>query len=200
MKGSGFAAWKARLDFMAGEHPFSRGGVQRHFDDDGRLHRDDGPAWISPTRVIWYQHGRKHGIDADIHGSLHYYYENVRIPPLFHRAIRQPRLLTVREVLRHTNTECRYVGMRIIGLDRVREDSRCSLVDLCPSTGMELFAIQGILRDPVCYLKVVNATPEADGSRKPYFLCVPPTVQTCAEAVAWTFRLPAEDYHPSQET
>ena len=200
MKGSGFDTWKARLDYMAGEHPFSKEGVLRLHDDEGRLHCDDGPAWISPTRVIWYKHGRKHGVDADIHGTLHHYYENVRIPPLFHRAIRQPGLLTVQEVLGHPNAECRYVGIRILGLDRIRKDPRCRLVDLCPKTGMELFTIQGIFRDPVCYLKVVNATPEADGSRKPYFLCVPPTLRTCAEAVAWTFRLPAAAYHPGQET
>jgi len=200
MKGSGFNAWKARLDFIAGEHPFSREGVQRHLDDEGRLHRDDGPAWISPTRIIWYQHGRKHGVDADIHGTLQFYYQNVRIPQLFHRAIRQPRLLTVEEVLGHPNAECRYVGIRILGLDRLREDPRCRLVDVCTKTGMELFAIQGVFRDPVCYLKVVNATPEADGSRKPYFLCVPPTIRTCADGVAWTFRLPAAAYHPGQET
>jgi hypothetical protein len=33
-----------------------------------------------------------------------------------------------------------------------------------------------------------------------YFLRVPPTIQTAAEAVAWTFGATVEEYHPVQET
>ena len=33
-----------------------------------------------------------------------------------------------------------------------------------------------------------------------YFLRVPPTFQTVAEAVAWTFALPVEQYQPTRET
>jgi hypothetical protein len=33
-----------------------------------------------------------------------------------------------------------------------------------------------------------------------YFLFVPPTVTTAREAVAWTFGLPAREYHPDQES
>jgi hypothetical protein len=29
---------------------------------------------------------------------------------------------------------------------------------------------------------------------------VPPTMQTAAEAVAWTFQLTGDDYRPAQET
>ncbi|HLV97384.1 MAG TPA: hypothetical protein VKT82_01795 [Ktedonobacterales bacterium] len=31
-------------------------------------------------------------------------------------------------------------------------------------------------------------------------LRVPPTIQTAAEAIAWSFGLPGEEYHPAQET
>jgi hypothetical protein len=31
-------------------------------------------------------------------------------------------------------------------------------------------------------------------------LHVPPTIQTFAEAVAWTFQVAGADYHPAQET
>ena len=40
-------------------------------------------------------------------------------------------------------------------------------------------------------VEVVNSTPEPDGSRKTYFLRVPPTIGTAREAVAWTFGLGA---------
>ncbi len=43
-------------------------------------------------------------------------------------------------------------------------------------------------------VKVVNSTPEPDGSFKDYFLRVPPTCQTALEAVAWTFDKTPEQY------
>jgi hypothetical protein len=49
-------------------------------------------------------------------------------------------------------------------------------------------------------VEVINATPEPDGSRRTYFLAVPPTVRTAREAVAWTFGLDELDYEPSRET
>jgi hypothetical protein len=33
-----------------------------------------------------------------------------------------------------------------------------------------------------------------------YYLRVPPTIQTAAEAVAWSFGLAVEEYHPAQES
>lgn len=49
-------------------------------------------------------------------------------------------------------------------------------------------------------VKVVNSTPEPDGSYKDYFLRVPPTITTAHEAVAWTFGKTAETYAPAIET
>ena len=49
-------------------------------------------------------------------------------------------------------------------------------------------------------VEVVNSTPEPDGSRKTYFLRVPPTITTAREAVAWTFALGAGEYRPAVET
>ena len=40
-----------------------------------------------------------------------------------------------------------------------------------------------------------------DGSTsRQYFLRVPPTIQTAAEAVAWSFDMPVEAYSPARET
>ena len=49
-------------------------------------------------------------------------------------------------------------------------------------------------------VEVVNSTPEPDGTRKTYFLRVPPTTRTAREAVAWTFGLRADAYRPAVET
>lgn len=39
-----------------------------------------------------------------------------------------------------------------------------------------------------------------DGSRKDYWLRVPPAMRTAREAVAWTFGKDSKDYHPARET
>jgi hypothetical protein len=54
--------------------------------------------------------------------------------------------------------------------------------------------------EPLVMVKVVNSTPEPDGTYKDYFLRVPPTVRTAREAVAWTFGLENEEYAPLIET
>lgn len=43
-------------------------------------------------------------------------------------------------------------------------------------------------------VEVVNGTPEPDGTRKHYYLQVPPTVRTAREAVAWTYGLSESQY------
>ena len=206
MKNTGFDAWKARLDYMNKEFPFSKPeeGIVTIKNEEGRLHADNEPAWRSPTRIMWYRDGRKHGVDADIYGSITYYYENIRIPPKYHQAVADPELLTVEEVLKHTNQEVRYVGMKIVGFDRIMKHKNCKIIHKDEKKGQVLFTISGIFEEPVAYVKVVNSTAEPTGEFKNYFLCVPPPsegIKNCAAAVAWTFGFKnAEDYHPEQET
>jgi len=200
MKNAGFNAWKARIDFMRKDFPFSEKGIVTIKNEDGNLHSDNEPAWRSPTRIVWYKNGRKHGVDADVYGSINYYYENIRIPTKFYQAMKDPDLLTVEEVLGHRNAEVKYVGVKIIGYDKIKKHKSCTIVDNCKKTGMELFKISNIFEDPVCVLKVINSTAELDGTFKEYFLTVPPTMKTAKEAVAWTFRMEPKDYAPSQET
>ncbi len=45
------------------------------------------------------------------------------------------------------------------------------------------------------YVQVQDAS-----SERRYFLRVPPSIQTAAEAVAWTFQVAEDDYHPVRET
>jgi hypothetical protein len=45
------------------------------------------------------------------------------------------------------------------------------------------------------YVQVQDAS-----TPRQYFLRVPPTIQTAAEAVAWSFDLSVEDYGPAHET
>jgi len=202
MKNHGFDAWKARLDYMGKEFPFTtpEEGIKTIRNEVNNLHADHEPAWRSPTRIIWYQDGRKHGVDADRFGSIHYYYENIRIPPKYHQAISNPELLTLEEVLKNPNQEVRYVGMRIVGFDRVMQSKNCKIIHKDESTDQILFEIKGVFDEPIKYVRVWNSTPEIDGSFKPYYLSVPPEMKRCRQAVAWTFRKEEKDYNPSQET
>jgi hypothetical protein len=54
--------------------------------------------------------------------------------------------------------------------------------------------------EAVVVVEVQNSTPESDGSRKTYFLRVPPRTQTAREGVAWTFGLGEEQYAPGVES
>ena len=58
-------------------------------------------------------------------------------------------------------------------------------------------AIEG--DEDVCVVKVLNATPEPDGTFRDYFLRVPPDVSTSREAIAWTFEM-EDDYGPIVQT
>jgi len=202
MKNFGFNAWRARLEYMGKDQPFTKPGegIKEIRNEVNNLHADHEPAWRSPTRVIWYKDGRKHGVDADIHGSIHYYYENIRIPPKYHQAISDPEILSVEEVLKHPNQEVKYVGMKIVGFDRVMKSKNCKIIHRDESTDQVLFEIKGVFDEPIKYVRVWNSTAEPDGSFKPYYLCVPPETKTCKQGVAWTFRKEEKDYNPSQET
>lgn len=58
----------------------------------------------------------------------------------------------------------------------------------------------GGMSERLCVLEMVNATPKPDGSREHFARRVPGTMQTAREAVAWTFNLTAEQYHPDVQT
>ena len=54
--------------------------------------------------------------------------------------------------------------------------------------------------EPLVMVKVVNSTPEPDGSFKDYFIRVPPDMETAHAAVAWTFDKTPETYSPLIQT
>ena len=54
--------------------------------------------------------------------------------------------------------------------------------------------------EPIMMVRVINTTPEPDGTRKHYFIRVPPGILTAREAVAWTFGLETGEYRPDKET
>jgi len=69
-----------------------------------------------------------------------------------------------------------------LGLEPVATDDRGQLYEM-PGDLQRLVRVQ-------------DATPQADGSRRVYWLSVPPRCSTPTEAVAWTYGLPAGEYAP----
>ncbi len=58
----------------------------------------------------------------------------------------------------------------------------------------KFWSFRGVTVGSWTAVEVVNGTAEADGSRKRYFLRVPPAMRTPREAVAWTYGLTADQY------
>ena len=54
--------------------------------------------------------------------------------------------------------------------------------------------------EPLVMVEVLNSTPEPDGTRRTYFLRVPPNTRTARQGVAWTFGLAEEEYSPKFQT
>jgi hypothetical protein len=187
--------WESYLKAVAQEAGF--GPLREIRNEDGNLHSETEPAFRSPSRIIWYRNGRKHGVDADIFGSFYFYFNGVMIPPKFHK---NPESLTIEEIFSHPNTEVRRVGLEIYGIERLDNENHFKVLDE-RSDGYKLLKIKipGCRIDST-FVKVYNATPEIDGTYKCYFLSVPPDMKTVKEAIAWTFRMDEEEYSPQIET
>ena len=146
-------------------------------DAAGRLHCEDGPAMRYPD------------------GWSIYAWHGLRVPE---QVIMRPESLTVADVRDERNAELRRVMLTRYGEARYLDDIGAMVVHE-DATGRLIRAPMPGDEDLVM-VRVVNATPEPDGTRKTYTLRVPPTVQSAHEAVAWTFGLRPEEYQPEVET
>jgi hypothetical protein len=156
-------------------------------DADGRLHGESGPA-------IRYRDG--YAVYA-LHG--------IRVSP---RVALHPETITMDEVLEERNVVMRQVMAERFGRDRLARGlgDRAEFF-LHPHTTVAhkdefgtLYRLAQRNGEPIAIVKVVNSTPEPDGSFKDYFLRVPPGVRTAREAVAWTFGMERDGYRPGVET
>ena len=140
-------------------------------DERGRLHSASGPA-------LQFQDGR-----------TVYAWKGVEVPA---RVIERPERITAADIDRTADIHVR----------------RCMIERMTPERYIAAgapFRISeddtGILwekrwpdGDAWAAIEVVNGTPEPDGTRKRYFLQVPPNMLTARSAVAWTYGLTARQY------
>jgi hypothetical protein len=146
-------------------------------DDQGRLHGEDGPA-IAYSDGLALHCWRGMPVPADLIGQLD--------------------RLTVERVRAEQNLELRRVLTERYGLDRYLRDSGATRVGADETGVLWRLPVDG--DEPLVMVEVINSSPEPDGSRRRYWLRVPPTTRSAREAVAWTFGLAAAEYRPVRQT
>jgi hypothetical protein len=146
-------------------------------DEAGRLHSDEGPAL------------------AFRDGFALYAWRGMPVPAaLFERL----GTVTAEEIREQPNAELRRMMLEFYGYERYLTEPGAEPVHRDDSGA--LWRIELERDEPVVMVEVVNATPEPDGTRRVYWLRVPPTTRTAREGVAWTFGLPAQAYQPLRQT
>lgn len=142
-------------------------------DAEGRPHAEDGPAleWPDGTQLYAW-HGRL--VPRELIDSA------------------QP--VTFSRVSSEQNQERRSVLIERYGLGRYLLDAGAVEIH-CDACG-KLYRLDQAGGEPILAVRVVNRTPEPDGSFREFWLRVPPTVTTARQAVAWTFGMRAADYDP----
>src|SRR5262249_11297511 len=120
-----------------------------------------------------------------------YAWHGVRVPE---KVILAPETLTREDFFQEPNVEVRRVIQERMG-QRLVPELRGRVLDAGPRGTLYEVALPGDPERVACYVQVRDAS-----TARQYVLRVPPTVQTAAEAVAWTFSTTVEEYHPAQET
>ncbi len=143
-----------------------------------QLHNDSGPA-------LTYSDG-----------LAQYIWNDIVVPE---KVILEKDSISVEEIEKETNVEIRRVMLEIYGEERYVRDSGIEAVHE-DATGI-LYRKEFSNDEALVMVKVINSSPEPDGTFKHYFLRVPPDIKTAQEAVAWTFEFEDfEDYDPEIET
>ena len=106
--------------------------------------------------------------------------------------------LTAAGITAERDVEVRRVMLERYGAERYLRESQAAPVQR--DARGELWRAELADDEPLVMVRVVNRTPEPDGSHREYWLRVPPTMQTAREAVAWTFGKRPASYAPLRET
>lgn len=115
------------------------------------------------------------------------------------KLLEEPESITIESIEAETNVELRRIMIQRYGVERYTEDSGAKVID--SDEFGTLYKKEQQSDEPIVIVKVINASPEPDGSPpKQYFLRVPPHIVTAKEAVAWTFNMSDQDYQPSEQS
>ncbi len=144
-------------------------------DERGRLHSANGPAIL--CRDSWPV----------------YAWHGVRVNQ---QIIEAPNTLTSEQVLGENNAEVRRVMVERMGLDRFLVQAKAKVLDTDQGGKRILHRIDWKDDEPIVAVQVQCPT-----TGQTYFLRVPPQIDRCDKAVAWTFGFEqVRDYQPVVET
>lgn len=149
-----------------------------YMDESRRLHREDGPA-------VHYNAGAEY-----------YFWKGLEID---RKIIMEP--FTVKDIDGEQNLEIRRVMIDKYGQGQYLMDSGAT--ERHRDDWGVLYEKQMGRDEALVMVKVVNSTPEPDGTYKDYFIRVPPDMRTAREAIAWTFQKQeggGQTYSPIKET
>lgn len=193
-------AWAAWLD-DEGNYYILQAPDEVHVNDNNVVHREDGPALVWPN------------------GDAYYFWNGVQVPE---QVVMQPEEITTEDIQQEANTEQRRIMMQQYGVEDFFDevDAWVRDEDTDQAGNDRQLLIWGHDFDPdrldeqvdrrawvdaqeryirrnadACVVKVT--CPSTD---RTFTLQVPPRIQTCSEAVAWTFGLDEDEYAPAVET
>ncbi len=156
--------------------------ILSRLDAEQRFHDENGPALkFSDDFSVYFWRGRR--VNREL--------------------IESPQTITIEQIEKEKNVDTRSILIERYGLSRFLQDTGAVKVheDECGVLYRKAFEHGDTLTDePLMVVMVTNSTPEADGTRKQFFLRVPPNVATAREAVAWTFRMDPDDYEPTKQS
>jgi hypothetical protein len=113
-------------------------------------------------------------------------------------ADRPDELFTLKDIDETRNIEARRLMIELYGMGKYLADKRARVMQ--KDEYGELYYIPQRDDEPLIVVKVINSTPEPDGTFREYFLRVPPDTKTAREGVAWSFEMNESDYAPSIQT
>jgi len=166
-------------------------------------------AWILPHERLCWLSERPTIIRSDTNGRLHaadgpalgcrdgwsvYAWKGVLVPPWI---IERPERINVRSIAANHDPQIRRCMIDILTPQRFIAEGGAYRVSQ-DETG--ILWRQRWRWEAWAAVEVVNGTAEPDGTRKHYFLQVPPTVRSAREAVAWTYGLTEQRYRPKLRT
>lgn len=147
------------------------------FDEEGRLHNERGPSLVYPD------------------GWQLYAWHGVIVPDF---VVTSPQTITVDFIDTTDNAELRRVLIDRYGQVRYLQDSGAEKIHEDDYGILYRKTMED--DEDLVMVKVINSTPEPDGTFKEYFLRVPPHMTTAREAVAWTFGESGFSYDPLEQS
>lgn len=151
--------------------------VTAHFNEAGLFHNTKGPAIIFSD------------------GMKIYFIKGIEVGET---AVMSPKDIPIAMI-----RDCKNVEQRRILIECYGKDNYIAAMGLKPihqDDWGQLFHAEVPNDEPLCMVKVVNNTPEKDGSYKDYWLCVPPSITTAKAAVAWTWAKDEKSFNPVQRS